>query len=606
MDIFQALYGPRARAAAQRARAMPTAWVSDQIDRYRHWWFGVVAVFLLLSFNGQWHLGPDSAGYRQLGHNLAAHGKYFFRADVPGVDQYHNEQGTRYPGLPMLLAGLEIIFGPGALPPLVMSMAMAVASLALIYRLLLYRVPRWLAVCVVVGMGMNPRFLQYANEILSDMPFLLGVVLTLLGFERLMHVGQWRPLAAAMLYTFAGIVLAASMRPTFLLLGAALAIACAWGIYRGRVGLASEIPDPNAPSPVQIRRRSALLVGLFIGATILFVCLIDIRSRHGGFLSGGYEQRMMSKIENFGTKVAPLLSFNLAELLEDALPMAVVGYRAGWGLVPLAGHALGIGATLSMVFIISGICLARRNVLWGSFVFVTIGALIFAGPVPRYFLMILPMLLAGWGLFWQWLAQKLRSKLAARAVFAFGLLLVVISNAATSFTFILTQRGFTKPFDAHRHWQGIHYVGFLRTYDFGRWIGFDALGDDIRNATDPPDMIIGPDANVLTFLSDRQVYAPEFDRRTHTAGRLFHLAIFPADVDWHASTEEYPRELKQFCRILHRQQGTVLAGPAGGYLLAQVAPLPAHRMTPAEKLEHFRRLARHRAAALRAAAASHR
>jgi hypothetical protein len=585
-------------AQAQSIAAAPTTAVTDWIERHRRIWFAIVALFLIVSFNGKWHLGPDSAGYRQLGHNLATTGRYFFRTDIPGVDQYHNEQGTRYPGLPIVLAILERIFGKKDLPPLVLMMGSAVLSLVLIYRVMLYRLPRWLAICVVVGVGTNPRFIQYANEILSDMPFLLGVLVTLLGFEQVMHAGNRRSLCIGILNTFIGLLIAAAMRPTFMMLGAALIAACLWSIIRGRVGTHSQTPlsappftqDQHATSHA-VRWRAAVLIGALILAMILFITLIDIRSRQSGILSGGYEERMVSKLRNFDNKVAPLLPGNIGELLEDALPMAIWGCRAGWGLVPLAGHHLGFGTGFSLIILTSAICLARRNMLWGMFVLVTVLALIFAGPVPRYFLMILPLLLAGWGLFIQWLAQRFHSPIASRFAMCFGLFFLVAFNTVVGSNFLLTQRGFGKLFDARHHWTGLHHVGFIHAFDFGRWADYDKLGKAIHDATKPRDKIVGPNANVLTFLSDRQVYEPVLGTQTKAAGKLFNLAIFPAEEEWHQSKGEYEQMLKQFLRTLHKQASTVVAGPDANLKLAELAPIPSHRLTKAQRIEHARRMA---------------
>ena len=61
--------------------------MTGEIDRYRHLWFAVIALFMLASFNGQWQIGPDSAAYRQIGHQLATTGRYFFREDVAGLSE---------------------------------------------------------------------------------------------------------------------------------------------------------------------------------------------------------------------------------------------------------------------------------------------------------------------------------------------------------------------------------------------------------------------------------------------------------------------------------------------------------------------------------------
>src|SRR5947208_2270961 len=133
--------------------ALPAKSITDQIDRHRKIWFLIVGLFLVLSFNGQWQIGPDSAAYRQLGHQLATTGRYFFREDVPGLSEYHNKQGTLFPGLPIVLAAFEKMFGPGARAPLVFMLIVSAVTLVLIYRLMLYRLDRWAAVSVVVGVG---------------------------------------------------------------------------------------------------------------------------------------------------------------------------------------------------------------------------------------------------------------------------------------------------------------------------------------------------------------------------------------------------------------------------------------------------------------------
>src|SRR5947209_3000812 len=82
---------------------------------------------------------------------------------------------------------------------------------------------RWIAIATVSMLGLNSFFLEHANEILTDVPFLLGVVLALYGFEKLTLEGALvEPLATLT----AGLLLAASMRPTFWFLALAWAGAC--------------------------------------------------------------------------------------------------------------------------------------------------------------------------------------------------------------------------------------------------------------------------------------------------------------------------------------------------------------------------------------------
>src|SRR5215813_11806876 len=72
--------------------------VTDFIARYRYWFLGFVAFLLVISFNGRWRLGLDTAEYRGLALGIA-HG-----------EGYHfNDWASHqiYPGLPVMLAAVE-------------------------------------------------------------------------------------------------------------------------------------------------------------------------------------------------------------------------------------------------------------------------------------------------------------------------------------------------------------------------------------------------------------------------------------------------------------------------------------------------------------------
>ena len=480
----------------------PAARVIDQIDRFRAVWFSVVGLFLLASWNGQWQVGPDSAAYRQLGHELATTGRYFFRSDVPGLSEYHNKQSTLYPGLPILLAGLEKVFGPSPLAPILTMQLLAVLTLILIYRVMLYRVERWVAVCVVVGVGTNPRFLQYANEILSDIPFLLSIVMTLLGYEWIFRATSPGRLTRGLLLLFAGLILAVAMRPTFLMLFAALGVACAWGLVTGRV----DFKPASSPSPesdpclpkAATRRRSVIIIGLLVLCVVIFSFALDIRRKHGkGMASGGYESRMTGKLSNFRQEILPRLAINLSEAMESSLPTAFLGYRMDMGLVSFGGHRLGVGTLVFLIVIPAGIALCRRNVFWGALVAVTTAALIIGGPIPRYFLMILPLLLAGWGLLTYRVASLFKAPWRSTLWVRLGLGFVLGMNISAAVVFITTQHGFTIPLDEEHHWVGFHHVGFLHAYRFGEWAGVYDLAEMIHKNVRPGEKNPRPRADDL-------------------------------------------------------------------------------------------------------------
>src|SRR6266536_211135 len=76
------------------------------IPRWRGVFFALVGLLMVLAFNGQWRVGRDSAAYRGLGHQLATTGKYVFR-ERPNLAGYSDQQDTRYPGMPLILAAVE-------------------------------------------------------------------------------------------------------------------------------------------------------------------------------------------------------------------------------------------------------------------------------------------------------------------------------------------------------------------------------------------------------------------------------------------------------------------------------------------------------------------
>src|SRR4051794_33948661 len=80
------------------------------IRRFRWIYFAFVGLLILLTYNGQWRVGRDSAAYRGLAHQLATTGRYVFR-DKQNHTAYSDQQDTRYPGLPLMLAGVEKLFG---------------------------------------------------------------------------------------------------------------------------------------------------------------------------------------------------------------------------------------------------------------------------------------------------------------------------------------------------------------------------------------------------------------------------------------------------------------------------------------------------------------
>src|SRR4051794_40059410 len=150
--------------------------LTDAIVRHRNILWGMLVVVALLAFNGTWRVGRDSALYRGLGHSLATGHGYSF-------GNFAKQQ--IYPGLPILLAGLEKVFGQRDLPPILLIHAFSLGCLIFTYKLVRLRYPQWVAVIVTFSVGINGWYLELTNEMLADIPFLFGMLVALYGWERL-------------------------------------------------------------------------------------------------------------------------------------------------------------------------------------------------------------------------------------------------------------------------------------------------------------------------------------------------------------------------------------------------------------------------------------
>ena len=187
----------------------------------------------------------------------------------------------------MLLAGLTRIFGEHVfrpLVPLLLMVAMSLLTLALIYRLIARNYPQWMAICVTVFMATNFWFVELTHEVLTDIPFLLGTISALLGWDLLKSATDTKGRNAAGAIMVAGLALAAVMRPTFWILCLALIVTWVGGLIRGffKGGW----------------KRYAICLGV-LGLLCIAFWAIDPRTSGGWHpLSGGYEAEMLESFQS--------------------------------------------------------------------------------------------------------------------------------------------------------------------------------------------------------------------------------------------------------------------------------------------------------------------
>lgn len=486
--------------------------VTTFIDHARWYLLCAVGVVFLLCFNGVWKIGRDAALYRGLAHSLAT-GQGYEWGDLAG--------GLVYPGYPLLLAATEQVFGTGDLAPLVVMNLMAPVILLLIYRLMRLHYPRWLAVCVTALVGFNGRFVALHNDLMTDIPFMVGVMMALYGWERLrIGVGavgapvddppsaakpleerrtvMWQRMTTgharvfSIVFLLSGLCIAAAMRPMFWPVAAAWGVACLWGLWRGPV-----------------RKLYAITMAALL---LVAVALIALDPRTRGFrpTGGGYEAEALRAFANAGLMVAA----NLRDLLGRDLLAAVTGDR----------YFFGFNHLLAATFILAPLLLLRRHLLWVLIVYATIAVTLLLSTVPRYYTPILPFILLAWILLSMRVAAKISRRYGAiggEIVLAVGILLVLCTNFGRLGREIANQR-----------WDEVG--------NREHWIEELEMAERLRGSVPEDARIIGPDgAPILSYFSERNVVGsrailptkkpvPQWPR--HLAALGIGYAIFPSTL----------------------------------------------------------------------------
>jgi hypothetical protein len=489
---------------------------------------------MAVCFNGQWRIGRDSAAFREIARNLVRTHSYVFESSPGRSARRANKQDTVYPGMPVLLAAIERLFGEHDLPPTVVMYLISIGTLIVTYQLIRLAMAPWVAVIVTLCLGFNRIFVEQSNELLSDLPFLFGVMLALLGMEKLHRArgaGQW--VIACVLAT-AGLCCAAVMRPTFWIL------AVAWIL-----SALSELVWPSSSEGGALRKRAPALValGLLVGMAVLFIAF-DPRTRGGSFLSGGYEERVREQLSNLPHLLSTAWARS-AKTLDEHIPVCFFAFAVKANASMVAKVVM---ACYSIMVVGAGVMLVRVRRMWGIYVLISFGALSILGDVPRYYLMILPLLLAGWCRFSagvaKWLGPGRRARVLGRwnlTHYVFGALpqwrvmpglamlwgigLVLTPNFVRGLDLVREQRGFD-----HK----LRHRGFAEVYDDGKMAPLVHIAQKLREVAPVKARIIGPEPTILTYLSDRSVFAFEVFTGRHNRGwrtalgnLQFNLAVFP-------------------------------------------------------------------------------
>jgi hypothetical protein len=269
-------------------------------------------------------------------------------------------------------------------------------------------------------------------------------------------------------------------------------------------------------------RRLGVMVtlGVLILSAATFVIALDVR----GGSKNKYEDRVWQRLTDFEEKVVKPLGQNVRDLFEETLPEAFFGTQLGPGVSSMFTAAL----------IFAGVMLVRRNVLWGVFLFMSIASIAVLGSVPRYFVMLMPLLLAGWVLGVQCVASRFERPAARTVVAMLGLAVIVAPNLVGVFDLVREQRGYTRPKD------GFKFVGFRQSYHQGKWAPAYDVARMIQKNVKPNERVFAPEATVLTYLSGRNVYPmglvlphekQKWSQRLRRVAPIFPYVVFPSAID---------------------------------------------------------------------------
>jgi 4-amino-4-deoxy-L-arabinose transferase-like glycosyltransferase len=448
------------------------------LDEHRKALFAGLVVFYVLSFNGHWRMEPDSALYLTLGRNVA---------EGLGYTYHGQPHRLAYPGLPWLFAAFFKLFGTRTvLPHLIVMPILGLAALALCYRLFLLHTGRAVAVLVTLTLGVSRTFYRYNFELLSEVPFLVGVLAFLVGWESVLHRRreQEEPIEDLTrarhrwfdwLLLFGGLGIAIVTRPTMwsLLLAAAAALPF-WAVER----------------PMRWRRVFIVVAAAAIAGAGAFAYL-----KHAG--SAGYEHDLIATATGNSAQLVRQAVFKTGpELLQPNGFEALFGFDIGHIDTSYAhlGHLnIPVAVPFSLIIIASGLALFRRRPIWGLFVLFTMLMMLVRVVHVRYFLQVLPLLIYGFWLFAVEVYHRAPPKWG-RPLFAGMLVLLVVVNAGRSFAFILEQRA----------------TPFLANYKEGSFVAIAGVAEQLKRCTPEHAWVLAPEKTdrILTNLTGRYVAAP--------------------------------------------------------------------------------------------------
>jgi hypothetical protein len=211
-------------------------------------------------------------------------------------------------------------------------------------------------------------------------------------------------------------------------------------------------------------------------------------------LGGDYERVFLDTLNDPGEVTRVMLGRNLPEVLHPGAAEAVFGFDLGH--VGVGRVWVPVGAVPSALLIAAGVALARRRLLWGVWVGMSIAMMLVTLVEVRYFLQVLPLLLYGCWLLLAWLDRRLagRGRWVSAAPVALFVAIVLV-NAGRAATLVMEQRT----------------VPFVKGYRHGKYAMVPELTRLIEAQTPQDAWVLVPErqlGRILTYTSRRYTVEP--------------------------------------------------------------------------------------------------
>ena len=450
-----------------------------QVGKGRRWTpilLGLMAAALVLALlyvDGGHSWSTDFAQYVAHAKNLAEGRPYADTGYIQNPDAFLAPQA--YPvGFPLMLAPFYAVFGLDLLPIKVGLCVLIVASMAVAMVLFRGRLALPYRVALVAFFGLSPYVVQLADQVISDVPFMLLTLLSLLALGRTYEAaplsgrqGRW---AALGLVAMGGAVVTRA-------LGLALPLAViGYGFLRLR-----RLPKGALALTAAM---AALCVGLYVGQNVTIAAAAEAgqETTEEGEASSGkgenyeelFRQNVSSRLDELARTVATS-AYGYAK-------QAQIYWRGEGG--PTSGF---VTALHLLLLTLAGVGYVLQ--LRGSFTLTEVFVLVYGAAllpwgfvVPRYVLPVVPLLLFYALTALQHLDARLQRRTGARGpVLLSALTLAMLATYGAGYArldFERTSRGPLSP-DAH------------------------ATYEHVRQHTDPDDVVIFRRPRVLALYTGR-------------------------------------------------------------------------------------------------------